>query len=213
MLYPLGACVLGALVVASAACSNGTGTSSESSHERSSETRHESPAVRSNRKGEANVGAPEARPEPAGPLCSSPAGPAVAAPVVAEAPATGRSGAAANRSVAVVILMLPNDKTNPDPAHDTEPRTYKLSLTANSETATIEVDGQQIGTAAVQRVYPEERDRRPARQMLARPTRREIPPTDPDARHARAGLMAAPSELSFAHPPPVLTPNGAPIID
>jgi hypothetical protein len=206
-----------ALVVSASACSSGT--------------QDKIPPASGNRNAEANLGRPEVAgpvpttggatgpPGPTGPLCtgaepgSRAAASAVAEPAVAAPPATGSdsAGAVGKASVAVVILMLPTDKTGA--AHAADPRTYKLSLTANSQTATVEVDGQQIGTARVQRVYPEERDRRPPRPAFARPVRREIPSADSGDPGGRERPTSGPSELSYTHRPAFLNPNGAPIID
>jgi hypothetical protein len=60
--------------------------------------------------------------------------------------------------MAVLLLMLPAaDLARPGPGSGTAAgagRTYKLSLSANADLATIEVDGRPPLTTPVQRVYP-----------------------------------------------------------
>jgi hypothetical protein len=61
--------------------------------------------------------------------------------------------------MAVLLLMLPAaDLARPGHAASGAAtgagRTYKLSLSANADLATIEIDGQPPTTTAVQRVYP-----------------------------------------------------------
>ena len=119
-------------------------------------------------------------------------------------------------ALTVVILMLPKSDDAPD--RPMAPRSYKLSITADARTATVEVDGQTVGSANVERVYPLTRSPRvaarsqplrnplPRRADVAGEPSAEAPRIAPSTRAERDG-MDVPLHSS------TLNPNGAPIID
>jgi hypothetical protein len=81
------------------------------------------------------------------------------APAVAAAPAPvapAGAGGASGSGMAVVILMLPGSETKGGVAASRPgaPHTYQLSLSADANSAVIQVDGQPAVTAPVQRIYP-----------------------------------------------------------
>jgi hypothetical protein len=132
----------------------------------------------------------------------------------------GSAGAGAGDAspMTVVILMLPNDGDDRGPHPDG--RTYKLSLTADAQTASVEVDGRLVGTTQVQRVYPRDHERFIVRSGTDGAIAREILPARPEPQpgiavtRARAPQpLGSPAGLSLVRPPTVLNPNGAPIID
>ena len=176
-----------------------------------------------------------------GPPAAAPAGPAPAPAPIAIPVAPAGVGGASGSGMAVVILMLPADAARSGgTATAAAARTYKLSLSANSDTATIQVDGQPAVTAPVQRVYPSA-PRAPAvaavraaavvapRAIAAAPARpRYIPqpllvqpeavydaPADAGevrARQTRRATITTAMRPPLA-PPVIINPNGAPIID
>jgi hypothetical protein len=151
--------------------------------------------------------------------------------------------------MAVVILMLPAaDAARAPGTAPGAPRTYKLSLSANSDSATIQVDGQPAVTTPVQRVFPAAAPAprapaiaaprapavslRPSASSVPRPAALpvrnryvvQVPPTPYDIptegtmelgeAHAPIGRRTAIStSMRPPLPPPVINPNGAPIID
>jgi hypothetical protein len=133
----------------------------------------------------------------------------------------GASGIASSTAptagpVAVVILMLPGVGDAPD--RPMAPRTYKLLLTADARTATIEVDGRTIGSAPVQHVRPAAGTPRVAARA---PLLRNPPPRRVTVANDRSadGEQTAPSPFFDRDGMEVpvhantLNPNGAPIID
>jgi hypothetical protein len=119
--------------------------------------------------------------------------------------------------VAVVILMLPGVGDAPD--RPLAPRTYKLLLTADARTATIEVDGRTIGSAPVQHVHPAAAAPRVAARaqpLRAPPPRRVTIANDPSADSAERIAPSAAFDRERMEVPlhaNSLNPNGAPIID
>lgn len=110
-------------------------------------------------------------PQAAAPQAASPASepPPRAAPALALA---GAGGAAAP-GMAVLLLMLPAaDLTRPGAVASATGagRTYKVSLSANADLATIEIDGHPPTTTAVQRVYPTAEPARRGNGAVVRPT-------------------------------------------
>ena len=140
---------------------------------------------------------------------ASDAAPRRAALVAAVEP-PGTSG----RPLAVILLMPPRDPRDGD--RPAGPLTFKVSLTADTRTATIEMDGHPVGSTPVQRVYAVEgAPRAPARGPSSRSGvgRPGSPFAAPVWRGS--GFPAAPPGDSGreALPASILTPNGAPIID
>jgi hypothetical protein len=156
-----------------------------------------------------------------GPVVVSPAPVAVAAAPDAEVELVGAAGASgAANGMAVVIVMLPATDEANGAGH---PHKYKLSLTADTENASVEVDGQPMGAARIQRVYPQMRpERAPARTPLpvAAAPSLDLPLAAPrgieDARARSPRVRATPTPtrpLGAPSPPIMLSSNGAPIID
>ena len=126
--------------------------------------------------------------------------------------------------MAVVIVMLPGA---PGTGAAAGPHTYKLSLTADSDTASVEVDGQPLGDTRIQRVSPQAgasvagaRDAGRAR-VVAGPSLsgpRVSPPRpfdvdDPRLRQMRRPPTTTMRPPTLEAPDLILNPNGAPIID
>jgi hypothetical protein len=172
--------------------------------------------------------APSSAPPVAAAAAPTPAAAPVAIPV-----APAGAGGASGSGMAVVILMLPADVARPGETAGAA-RTYKLSLSANTDTATIQVDGQPAVTAPVQRVYPTA-PRAPAvatwrapavvaPRPASAPVRPRYLPQPPvaqreagydaplDARQSRRGAITTAMRPPLP-PPVIINPNGAPIID
>jgi len=137
------------------------------------------------------------------------AAPPRAAPVGAIEPA-----GIAGRPLAVILLMPPREPRDGD--RPAGPLTFKVSLTPDARTASIEMDGHPVGSTPVQRVYAVEgAPRAPARgpsprSGVARPGVPWPPPLWPGP----AFPPAPPGDSSRESlPASILTPNGAPIID
>jgi hypothetical protein len=152
-----------------------------------------------------------AAPAPRGPTHAGVTGP------VGGVAAAGPGAGDAN-PMTVVILMLPTDGNSRGP--HTDGRTYKLSLTADAQTATVEVDGRQVGTTQVQHVFPRDHERFTVKPGPDGTIAREVLPSRPDPQPGLAVTRARPPQpmgnpagLSLVRPPMVLNPNGAPIID
>jgi hypothetical protein len=130
--------------------------------------------------------------------------------LVAAVEPPGTSG----RPIAVILVMPPREPRDGD--RPAGPLTFKVSLTADARTASIEMDGHPVGSTPVQRVYAVEGARRaPARgpsprSGVARPGGPWPPPVWPGP----AFPPAPPGDSGRdALPASILTPNGAPIID
>ena len=166
----------------------------------------------------ANPNLPKTRPESA----------SIDAPTKATDPATGGSSAGPALStpkhppLAAVLLMFPEGD---DPAVFSGPRTYKVSFGTNLVEARIEIDGRDVGTTPVRRVYPQPSVAGGARSAMPTPfavgRRADGPgPTVPGAAIPAAGPLIRPMRRSPASErplptaqAPILNPNGAPIID
>lgn len=173
----------------------------------------------------------DGRPASAAAPASVVAAPAVARAPEAEVELVGKGGASgAGNGMAVVIVMLPATGESPGSAH---PHKYRLSLTADTENATVEVDGQPMGAARIQHVYPQMKPERasartsPVAAPVAVPV--AVPVLAPSPGLPLAGLRGI--EDVHVRPPRVratpittrpfgvsspdiaLTSNGAPIID
>jgi hypothetical protein len=181
--------------------------------------------------------ADRATPDTRGAAGALPAGAKTPLASVAVAPAiiTGAGGSSAGTGMAVLILMLPaaNDGARGVSGSNVTtgglPRTYKLTLSANADVATVEVDGRPTTTTPVQRVYPTAPSRLGAIATVvprARPTgapsrdRLDLQPPDgaglQDLRTHQGRRPGPPgfSRTAFdAEPFFPSSPNGAPIIE
>jgi hypothetical protein len=137
------------------------------------------------------------------------------------APSAGE-GASAGGGVAVVVLMLPGIGGSSSGAaglgadgRRADARSYKVSLSADAETATIDVDGRRLARAPIQRVAPGDHQRFVVRSSSPGGiATAEIVPPNPDSLKARQMRRPpSPPRLSLDPQPEILNPNGAPIID
>ncbi|HEX2659465.1 MAG TPA: hypothetical protein VHU40_14375 [Polyangia bacterium] len=168
--------------------------------------------------------------------------PAASAPVPPVAVTPAGAGGAPGAGMAVVILMLPPAEAAGATGSAGASRTYKLSLSADSNTAVVQVDGQPAVTAPVQRVYPAASPPRVAAAPAVRapallvprpaaPVRPRLavqappPPVEPmpafngtmepvDSRTRPLRRTSINTAMRPPLPPPaIMNPNGAPIID